>query len=91
MPRTSISTAILPAGEELHLPREVAAVEPGEARNEVAVALAAQAVARDAGPFRAGIAAAQRDQLAGRLEAVLDRRGRAARGERRERKERDCG
>ena len=83
--------ASLAAGEELHLPREVTGVEPREARHEIAVALSAKAVTSDASPLRTGIAAAQRDQLAGRLEAVFDRLRRGARGERNgKRKERSC-
>lgn len=70
--------APLAAGEELHLPREIAGIDACQARREVAVAFAAQAVAGDARRLRAGIAATQRDQLAGRFETVLDRRGRGA-------------
>ena len=83
--------ASLAAGEELHLPGEVTGIEPREARHQDAVALSAKAVTSDAGPLRTGIAAAQRDQLAGRLEAVFDRLRRGARGERNgKRKERSC-
>jgi len=78
----------LATGEKLHLPREVARIEPGEARDEIAVALSAQAVARDAGPFRPGVAPAQRDHLAGRLEAVAGRLGSAGKERESERKER---
>lgn len=75
---THLRMAALAAGEGLHLPREVPRVEAGEAGDEVSVPLAAQPVASDARPLRARISAAQRDQLTGRLEAVLDRLGRGA-------------
>lgn len=52
------------------LPFQIAGVEAGEPRRAGAVAAPVQAVADDAGIGRAGLRAAQRNQLAGRGEAV---------------------
>lgn len=68
-----LQLAALAAGEEVHLAREIAGVEARQTRREVAVALAPQSVAGDAGRFRPRVPAAQCDQLSGRLEAVVDR------------------
>jgi mono/diheme cytochrome c family protein len=57
------------------LPLEIAGVAAGQARGEAAVALAVHSVAGEAGVSRPGVAAAERDQLAGGLEPVG--RGRA--------------
>jgi hypothetical protein len=76
--RAHLRVPPLAAGEEFQLPCEIAGVEACEARREVAVTFAAQAVAGDAGRVRSRVAAAQRDQLAGRFEAVVDRLGRGA-------------
>lgn len=60
---------------------EIAGVEPGEPRRERAVAFTGEAVAGHASILRAGIGPAQRDEFAGRGEAVgrFHRTRRAAR------------
>jgi hypothetical protein len=77
----------LTPGEKLHLPREVPLIEAGEARDEIAVPLAAQAMAGDAGSLRAGSAAAQRNQLASRPETVFARFRSGTGGKRRHERE----
>lgn len=71
----------LAPGVEAELSLQVTAVEPGEARGQVAVALALQSVAADAGVGGPRAAAAERDQFAALAEGVpADRLGRAGRG-----------
>lgn len=64
----------------VELPMEIARVESGEARRVAPVAFALQPVTGEAGRFGAGIAAAHRDRLARRAEAI-GRRGRLACGQ----------
>jgi hypothetical protein len=58
----------LPLREEFELARNIAGVKAGEARHQVSVALAPEPVAGYAGPARARVSAAERDEFAGPLE-----------------------
>ena len=54
-------------GEIIELPGDIAGVEPGEPRHELAIALSTKTVTGDAGTARAGVASGQRHQFAGAL------------------------